>query len=625
MEDDSSEESQSSIDNVSNPAQSCTLPPETEAALKTLEKYCNDRERQLDSEDEIDTEHLQARRLDTNTPMTPVVERTSSRKPNVELGTSGAKRLDDIQKSIFTPTKKARNSRIQVNDMSRNHEVEQPKILSLKVNEAVRMEVLRSKRNFIAGGPPLLKDKPTLEEFNDWQVAIVKFLEFLPGYEEGMLEISPNLGEMSDEDYNFTIERYELIHQTLIKATSSNKLVKLKTCGISRYPIFDIVTWWNTLGEIFQPSDAQIKALKNEYNACEQKQNQTGTEYLLLVEEKALELSKLGKIYDNQQIGKRVYEGLLPTVKQFAYTTLMSQRITCDLQAMTKILKTYDDMNLKNLPEIYSTESLKANAVNMSFTNNNQRSRKRKEISSSEFTDNDNSGKSASGIVEKSRVPIDKLFLGTKDMSRAKGNPKTILTGRSQVDLNDNNFTDEDAEIVKNQDVEYVVKNLRRFKRLIKVIKANKDKESKDNSTYNSNEPMDRGNSISRTWDNYEQVYDNSPSTHAKSNQNYHKEFYMPKYSSNNTSESNDRSPKGGNPSQNFFRENKRYRDDSRDKGQAPRSRYVSRSNHDGNSSNYNNDTRYYYFIILNSNCNCQFLKLGKSAKSNIVECIEAL
>jgi len=34
MADDSSEESHSSIDDISTPAQSCTLPPETEAALR---------------------------------------------------------------------------------------------------------------------------------------------------------------------------------------------------------------------------------------------------------------------------------------------------------------------------------------------------------------------------------------------------------------------------------------------------------------------------------------------------------------------------------------------------------------------------------------------------------------
>jgi len=84
-----------------------------------------------------------------------------------------------------------------------------------------------------------------------------------------------------------SIERYELIHQTLIQATSSNKLVILTTCAKGRYPVFYIVTRWNTVGEIFHPSDAQNKVIKNEYNTCEQKQNQTGTEYLLLVEKKA--------------------------------------------------------------------------------------------------------------------------------------------------------------------------------------------------------------------------------------------------------------------------------------------------------------------------------------------------
>jgi len=55
MEGDSSEESQSTIDYVSTPAQSWTLTPKTKTALKTLEKYFNDREKQLNFEVEIDT------------------------------------------------------------------------------------------------------------------------------------------------------------------------------------------------------------------------------------------------------------------------------------------------------------------------------------------------------------------------------------------------------------------------------------------------------------------------------------------------------------------------------------------------------------------------------------------
>jgi len=52
---------------------------------------------------------------------------------------------------------------------------------------------------------------------------------------------------------------------------------------------------------------------------------------------------------------------------------------------------------------------------------------------------------------------------------------------------------------------------------MIKVIKANKDQESKDNIMYNNNNvPMDCRESISRTRDNYEQENENSPSTYAK-------------------------------------------------------------------------------------------------------------
>jgi len=161
--------------------------------------------------------------------------------------------------------------------------------------------------------------------------------------------------------------------------------------------------------------------------------------------------------------------------------------------------------------------SVTTNVTNMLFSNNNQQSRKRMEIRTSEFSDYYNSGKSASRIVEKPRVPIDKLFLGTKDMRWGKGNPKTILTGRSQVDLNEKNLMDEDAEIVKKQNVVYDVKNLRRFNRLIKVIKANKVQELKNNITYDNGDPIDPRKSTSRTRDNSEQRYDNSPSIYAKS------------------------------------------------------------------------------------------------------------
>jgi len=46
----------------------------------------------------------------------------------------------------------------------------------------------------------------------------------------------------------------------------------------------------------FQPTDAPIKLLNDEYVACLQKPGQTGTKYLREVEGKADSLKKLGKL-----------------------------------------------------------------------------------------------------------------------------------------------------------------------------------------------------------------------------------------------------------------------------------------------------------------------------------------
>jgi len=49
------------------------------------------------------------------------------------------------------------------------------------------MEAIRIKKNYATGGPPTLPDKPTLVEFHDWKNPIKYFLEFVPGYQDGML------------------------------------------------------------------------------------------------------------------------------------------------------------------------------------------------------------------------------------------------------------------------------------------------------------------------------------------------------------------------------------------------------------------------------------------------------
>jgi len=44
---------------------------------------------------------------------------------------------------------------------------------------------------------------------------MIQYLEYLPGYEAGMLEIQPHLENTTEDDLQFTTEKYELIYKTL--------------------------------------------------------------------------------------------------------------------------------------------------------------------------------------------------------------------------------------------------------------------------------------------------------------------------------------------------------------------------------------------------------------------------
>jgi len=164
---------------------------------------------------------------------------------------SSAKRLDTIQRNIYIPLLKQKMSIASSANYTNEENYVQPKILNLNNDMEVKTEFLRSKRSFIAAGPPLLKDKPTTEEFYDWKILIIQYLEFLPGYQAGMLVIQPNLENMTEDDLKFTTENYELIYNSLSKATIGNKLVRLKISAISRLPVWDLVAWWSTVAYIF--------------------------------------------------------------------------------------------------------------------------------------------------------------------------------------------------------------------------------------------------------------------------------------------------------------------------------------------------------------------------------------
>jgi hypothetical protein len=271
----------------------------------------------------------------------------STRKETSRDMLTSAKRIKDIQQSVFTPSTKLPRHAGQV---LRAHEMNlsQPKVLNLMRDQAVDSEVLRSKRNLISNGPPMLPDDPTVSQFCEWRAAIVNFLTLVPGFQKEMLEIPPNLEGISDQHFRSIVDRYELIYNLLNSATNKNQLVRLKTNDIEKDPICDVVSWWAIVLNQFQPSDVQIKLLREKYTACVQKDGQTGTKYLQEVEQKADELRKLGEIYDTREIGNKVYEGLNFQLQQFVYTNFMAQNIVCDSSSISVLLKNFEDMQARD-------------------------------------------------------------------------------------------------------------------------------------------------------------------------------------------------------------------------------------------------------------------------------------
>ena len=189
-------------------------------------------------------------------------------------GLMNARRIKEIQRSIFTPTKSLRYmSTVTEPIPSSIANFSQSKVLKINNSYNIDTEVMRSKRKLIDNGPPTLPNDSTFSAFSDWKSEILEFLQLLPGYQVGMLTIPPNLEKLEDEEMNSIRDKYELIYQTLVNSTNKNKLVKLKTSNIPRLPIRDLVSWWAIVEDLFQPSDVQIKILLDDFSACTQKTN----------------------------------------------------------------------------------------------------------------------------------------------------------------------------------------------------------------------------------------------------------------------------------------------------------------------------------------------------------------
>ena len=394
----------------------------------------------------------------------------STRKDNLENGLTNAKRIQDLQQSIFTPTKTFRYHPGHIGRSLGSPDALQPTILHIARDSVIDSEVLRSKRSLIAKGPPLLPDEPTVIQFCEWRTAITKFLKLVPGFQLEMLTVPPNLDGLLDEHYKSIIDRYDLIFDLLVTATDNNKLVTLKTNDITRSPISDIVSWWAVVINLFQPSDIQIKILHDKFKACVQKPGQSGTKYLNEIETKAGELRKLGEYFNNVEIGSKVFEGLNFPLQQFVYTNFMAQKITCNSASIALMLKNYEDMEARNESNSVLSQPNSALLTVSNETNNqsfHQFSHPNKRFKRNDGDEDSISSQKLSGSIS------------------LKGNNPSGLLGKVEQSypsspLIDENYSKTDEAILKNLDITSAVNNLRKFKKMVRQIKQINGKDEKE-------------------------------------------------------------------------------------------------------------------------------------------------
>ena len=457
--------------------------PETESARR----HFLQRQQQVDHQQNWDNgsetgSDLQSRALFPSTPRTPVAGRNTgtnnyvtATKENRQAVRFSAKNFEELQRSIFTPTQFPIHGKMKPSSFEHDA-LTNSQVLNLIDDDEIDTEVLRSKRNFISTGPPSLSENPTFEEFNEWQTSMIDYLEFLPGYQDGMLKVRPNLDEISDDQLKRISERYDLIFKILTKATGKNKLVKLKTKSVDKLPVRDIVTWWAVVDEIFQPTETQIQQLRNSYIACVQKAQQSGTEFLHEVEAKAAELEKLGELYNDYEIGTKIYDGLRSPLKQLIWTNLMSQNIPCDLPTISKLIKAFDNMERSLVIDSELSRNMNANSAMMSnnknFTSANNPSKRFKLNSNSndQGSNSENSLKYFSKGASKG-VPADRAK-GMNKSSSEKTN-KSEETGPLKT------YEQIDADIIKNLDIDAAVKNMKKFRKMIRKIKNINGKDDK--------------------------------------------------------------------------------------------------------------------------------------------------
>ena len=528
--------------------------------------------------DEMFGTSTSAKRLFPKSPETPKSSKvTSSDGPTLtaeknkqEDNVSSAKKLDMLQKSVFTPVRSKNQDPRFITKYVNDESSVQPKVLNLRINEAEKAELLRAKRSFVAAGPPQLKNKPSIEEFYDWKIAMIQYLELVPGYQEGMLEIPPNLEGISETDLEYIRTTYDMIYKILDKATQQNKLVRLKTNDTNKLPVRHLSYWWSTVCDLFEPTDGQIKELKKNYESHKQKENQTSIEFAEEMEIKANELRTLGLYYTSKEIGNQIHENLLKEPKLFAFTYLMAQRIPCDLQSILKVLKTYEEtimgekasLAIANMAESHSVKS--KNNAGRKFSNKPMRnnvnaltSSRNKANALATSTDNVNALSTSSISDNDDEISIDEVTdkdLSIDDAVKKLRNYKKIIRNFNQSDNNVEEHSNAEEMSKRKEDDRRKHNNYALLPQVAKRTRSRSHSMLSDRTSYKrarSRSPESRRRTVEYSRKPRNKYRSRSPPDQGNQRSTFRSDTYGPKtshYSANNYPNNRNR---GGNPSQN--------------------------------------------------------------------------
>ena len=205
------------------------------------------------------------------------------------------------------------------------------------------------------------------------------------------------------------------------------------------------------------------------------------------VEGKADSLKKLGKFYSNEDIGKKVYDGLNLTLKQFVWTNCMAQKIPCDLSSVNTFLKTFEDMEATIQFNHNQFTPMTANATII-------RGKSARNIyTSSNNNNNMTTGKKVEEFDGSRNIHRDNSFNDTRVSLNEQKNQSSFEVSGDTVDSDINStlnsdVTMTDTEILTNLNIENAVKNMKYFKKLVRQYnrasgKSNEETNSTSNTT----------------------------------------------------------------------------------------------------------------------------------------------